>query len=94
MVCFARRLSLLDVSRNKMKALPDGLGGCSALVELFLGYNDIEQLPPTLSQLSALRTLELRGNRCVTLGLLVSGVQRGTCCICFRQQLQGQGNRL
>ncbi|BDA49887.1 Leucine-rich repeat-containing protein 40 [Coccomyxa sp. Obi] len=57
------RLSFLDASRNKMTSLPDGIGGCSALVELLLGYNDIQHLPPSLDRLSALRTLDLRGNR-------------------------------
>lgn len=54
---------MLDASRNKLAALPDGLGGCTALVELHLGYNDIQTLPPALAQLSALRTLDMRANR-------------------------------
>lgn len=53
---------MLDASRNKITSLPEGLGGCSALVELLLGYNDIEHLPLSVSRLVALRTLDLRGN--------------------------------
>ena len=57
------RLAHLDLSQNRLSALPRFIGGCTSLVELLLGYNGLEALPDELGALAALRTLDLRGNR-------------------------------
>lgn len=58
------RLAHLDLSQNRLSGLPASIGRCTALVELLLGYNRLETLPDELAGLAALRTLDLRGNRC------------------------------
>ena len=59
-----RRLARLDASYNSLEGLPEGIGGMTSLVELVLGNNSIGSLPPAVSELQALKTLDLRVNRC------------------------------
>ena len=58
------RLARLDASYNSLEGLPEGIGGMTSLVELVLGNNSIGRLPPAVSGLQALKTLDLRVNRC------------------------------
>ena len=58
------RLARLDASYNSLEGLPEGIGGMTSLVELVLGNNSIGSLPPAVSELQALKTLDLRVNRC------------------------------
>ncbi|GFR48186.1 hypothetical protein Agub_g10035, partial [Astrephomene gubernaculifera] len=57
------RLRSLNLRDNKLAGLPPSIAGCTALVELYLGRNQLSCLPPELGLLEALRTLELRDNR-------------------------------
>ena len=59
-----RRLARLDASYNSLEGLPEGIGGMTSLVELVLGNNSIGSLPLAVSELQALKTLDLRVNRC------------------------------
>lgn len=68
------RLSLLDVSRNQLAALPEGISCCTALVELLLEHNCLEQLPDSIQQLQSLRTLNIRGNRYSYLSQILLGM--------------------
>ena len=58
------RLTRLDSSYNSLDGLPEGIGGLTSLVELVLGNNSIGSLPPAISELQALKTLDLRVNKC------------------------------
>ncbi|RKP26593.1 hypothetical protein SYNPS1DRAFT_21678 [Syncephalis pseudoplumigaleata] len=58
------RLTELDLSRNRLTTLPDGL--CRAmpsLTKLNLAHNRIAQCPSSLSHLTSLEELNLTGNR-------------------------------
>ena len=59
-----RRLAGLDASYNSLEGLPEGIGGMTSLVELVLSNNSIGSLPPAVSELQALKTLDFRVNRC------------------------------
>ena len=52
-------LQVLHVRSFQMTALPDELG--EALITLDASYSSIEELPPSLSRLALLQTLELCG---------------------------------
>ena len=58
------RLARLDASFNSLEGLPEGISGMTSLVGLVLSNNSIGSLLPTISQLQALKTLDLRVNRC------------------------------
>ena len=62
----ALRLELLDLSQNRLSALPPTLGQCTGLVELLLGSNQLTSIPDEAGQLNSLRTLNLCRNRCNT----------------------------
>lgn len=57
-------LTVLDASHNSLEGLPEGIGGCTSLVELLLSKNSILIIPERVSELQQLRTLDLRANRC------------------------------
>jgi Leucine-rich repeat (LRR) protein len=56
------RLEHLDVSRNGLRALPDGVGGMLSLRSLDASYNAIAALPLGLSSLRALELVNLSSN--------------------------------
>ena len=60
MIC---SLSVLDASHNNLKEVPEGIDGCTSLIELLLSNNSIAAISGSISQLQALRTLDLRANR-------------------------------
>ena len=53
----------LWIHGNLLKALPEGLGGLTALRTLSAVGNHLEGLPDSLGNLRELRDLELAGNR-------------------------------
>ncbi|GLC33883.1 hypothetical protein PLESTB_000814300 [Pleodorina starrii] len=57
------RVRTLNLRDNKLTALPPTIAGCSAMVELYLGRNQLANVPPELGLVSALKTLELRDNK-------------------------------
>ena len=61
------RLAVLEVSHNCLEELPEGIGGCTSLVELLCSNNSISCLPESISRLRELKTLDLRANRCAAL---------------------------
>ena len=66
MDCLTCRLKLLDASHNTLEGLPQGIGGCASLVELLCSNNSVSHIPESISRLQALRTLDIRANRCAT----------------------------
>ena len=58
-----RRLEILDLSKNMISALPDGLGVLSTLHTVLLAGNRITSLPLTLLASTALAVLDLSRNR-------------------------------
>ncbi|WOL15559.1 hypothetical protein Cni_G24340 [Canna indica] len=55
-------LSLLNISRNKLKSLPESIGGCISLEELQADGNLIKQLPSSVCTLVHLKFLSLNNN--------------------------------
>jgi len=57
-------LTRLDLSRNEIEQLPEGLFGpaCSTLTSLDLSQNKLRGLPPGLAQLGELRSLSVSSN--------------------------------
>lgn len=58
-----RRVVRLQLTANQLDELPADLGSMAALVELHVGENRLRTLPPSVAQLAALRTLDLRYHR-------------------------------
>lgn len=57
------KLEDLDLSRNRLGALPAGLGRCGALRLLNCMANQLPAVPPQLGRLSRLYRLGLKSNR-------------------------------
>lgn len=55
-------LTLLDLSHNNLKTIPEEIYKLSSLKSLRLGYNKLTSLPDSLTQLANLRELELPDN--------------------------------
>ncbi|KAG6494239.1 hypothetical protein ZIOFF_049258 [Zingiber officinale] len=56
------QLVLLNVSSNKLKCLPESIGGCISLEELQANGNVIEELPSSVCNLVHLKLLSLNNN--------------------------------
>jgi len=56
------KLKSLDLSNNRLTALPAEIGRLTALTELWLNGNDLSALPPQFGSLTALTTLWLHNN--------------------------------
>uniref|UniRef100_A0A453IPJ4 Uncharacterized protein n=4 Tax=Aegilops tauschii TaxID=37682 RepID=A0A453IPJ4_AEGTS len=54
---------LLNVSDNKLNALPESIGGCKSLEELQANGNAIEDVPSSICNLACLKSLSLNGNK-------------------------------
>ena len=57
------KLQVLDLSGNRLAAVPPGIGALAGALELLLDANAIEALPPEIAALKKLRVLSLRHNR-------------------------------
>mmetsp|Transcript_2082 Transcript_2082/g.3659 ORF Transcript_2082/g.3659 Transcript_2082/m.3659 type:complete len:291 (-) Transcript_2082:357-1229(-) len=57
------RLTWLDLSKQKLQTLYDGVGELRELTELLLDDNELTTLPASLHQCKQLERLHLRGNR-------------------------------
>lgn len=55
-------LEILDVSRNKIRSVPDGIANLTSLKVLALAKNKIEQLPVCLGDINSLQVMKLEGN--------------------------------
>ena len=66
------RLKHLDVSRNALSALPDGLTKCVALEKLLCHRNELAGFPADMGQLRQLKVLDASHNRLVPAGLPAS----------------------
>ena len=56
------QLEQLDLSGNRLTALPDDIGNLSRLTRLMLDDNQLAALPESLGRLTSLRWLALDGN--------------------------------
>lgn len=60
---FLRNLTLLDLSKNCLKSLPDSITHLTKLVELKLSFNQLETIPAGIGGLTKLASLTLDNNR-------------------------------
>lgn len=56
------KLTFLDLRDNKIKALPEEIGGCISLQELLISSNGLESLPASIGNLKALNVLQAQKN--------------------------------
>ncbi|XP_030050343.1 malignant fibrous histiocytoma-amplified sequence 1 isoform X1 [Microcaecilia unicolor] len=105
-----RRLAELDLSHNRLQALPEALASLRGLRRLCLGHNRLQELPCHLGALRLLEELELSFNRLAALpdsfGLLsrlraldldhnkLPGFPRQLLLLCALEELDLSGNRL
>lgn len=76
--CFAaKRLTVLDLSYNKLTRIPGSIGELSSLRELNLAFNKIIYIPSEVGLLDRLEELDVNNN-CV-LGLTASTFRDGSC---------------
>jgi Leucine-rich repeat (LRR) protein len=64
-----KKLSVLDIGRNRFKALPEDLGSADLenLAKIDASFNEIVELSESLADLPALKTLNLENNHLATL---------------------------
>ena len=60
---FVTRLTKLDVSLNRLEALPEAIGELRALQRLDVGFNQLTALPEAIGRLQALQRLEVFNNQ-------------------------------
>ncbi|TAL61664.1 MAG: leucine-rich repeat domain-containing protein, partial [Bacteroidetes bacterium] len=60
-----KNLQVLDVSSNKLEALPDSIGKLKNLRKLAAGKNEIGGIPKQIGELSNLEILDLWSNQIV-----------------------------
>ena len=60
-------LKRLDLSRNRLTALPPEIAALTKLTTLHLNDNQLTALPPEIAALSALTTLDLNDNQLTAL---------------------------
>jgi hypothetical protein len=60
-------VTVLNLSHNRLTALPPELGKLTQLQSLYLGGNQLEALPKEIGNLTKLQTLDLADNRLATL---------------------------
>jgi len=60
--CNFAKLRVLDLSSNKIKALPKNIGLLNLLVELYASFNQIEELPPDIGRLENCTNIYLSNN--------------------------------
>jgi Leucine-rich repeat (LRR) protein len=61
------QLETLDLTKNVLTDIDNGIFQLTKLRHLFLGYNKIESIPPYISQLQELRTLSVKRNSITTI---------------------------
>jgi hypothetical protein len=59
----APQVKILDLSGNRLSALPDWIAQLSQLEIIFLSFNQFSQVPQILGQLPRLRMIGMRGNQ-------------------------------
>ena len=60
---FVTRLTKLDVSLNRLEALPEAIGELRALQRLDVGFNQLTALPEAIGRLQALQRLDVFNNQ-------------------------------
>ncbi|XP_018099963.2 erbin-like isoform X2 [Xenopus laevis] len=69
-----KQLTYLDVSKNNIEMVEDGISGCESLQDLLLSSNAIQQLPESIGALKKLTTLKMDENQLMYLPDSVGGL--------------------
>ena len=72
---FVTRLTKLDVSLNRLEALPEAIGELRALQRLDVGFNQLTALPEAIGRLQALQRLDVFNNQLRALPEAIGGLQ-------------------
>ena len=85
---FVTRLTMLDVSRNQLTALPEAIGELQALQTLFVVHNQLRALPEAIGELRALQWLDVSWNQLEALPEAIGRLQALQRLDVFNNQLR------
>ncbi|NXJ13706.1 ERBIN protein, partial [Odontophorus gujanensis] len=69
-----KQLTYLDVSKNNIEIVEEGISGCESLQDLLLSSNSLQQLPETIGSLKKVTTLKIDENQLIYLPDSIGGL--------------------
>ncbi|NXP70321.1 ERBIN protein, partial [Ramphastos sulfuratus] len=69
-----KQLTYLDVSKNNIEVVEEGISGCESLQDLLLSSNSLQQLPETIGSLKKVTTLKIDENQLMYLPDSIGGL--------------------
>ncbi|KFQ36954.1 Protein LAP2, partial [Merops nubicus] len=69
-----KQLTYLDVSKNNIEIVEEGISGCESLQDLLLSSNALQQLPESIGSLKKITTLKIDENQLIYLPDSIGGL--------------------
>uniref|UniRef100_A0A8C3KB96 PDZ domain-containing protein n=1 Tax=Calidris pygmaea TaxID=425635 RepID=A0A8C3KB96_9CHAR len=69
-----KQLTYLDVSKNNIEVVEEGISGCESLQDLLLSSNSLQQLPESIGSLKKVTTLKIDENQLICLPDSIGGL--------------------
>ncbi|XP_010084916.1 PREDICTED: protein LAP2, partial [Pterocles gutturalis] len=69
-----KQLTYLDVSKNNIEVVEEGVSGCESLQDLLLSSNSLQQLPESIGSLKKVTTLKIDENQLIYLPDSIGGL--------------------
>uniref|UniRef100_A0A803VX55 Erbb2 interacting protein n=1 Tax=Ficedula albicollis TaxID=59894 RepID=A0A803VX55_FICAL len=69
-----KQLTYLDVSKNNIEVVEEGISGCESLQDLLLSSNSLQQLPESIGSLKKVTTLKIDENQLIYLPDSIGGL--------------------
>ncbi|NXG12981.1 ERBIN protein, partial [Grallaria varia] len=69
-----KQLTYLDVSKNSIEVVEEGISGCESLQDLLLSSNSLQQLPESIGSLKKVTTLKIDENQLIYLPDSIGGL--------------------